>query len=47
MEEEDPEGGASSPGGTASLQDHVEAPYHTGFDPFFIPDSLVQVPDLQ
>ena len=44
LDEEEPEGGAGSPGGTASMQDQREAPSRTGFDPFFIPDLLIQVP---
>ena len=44
LEEEYPEGGAGSPGGTASLRDHGEVPSHTGFDPFCIPDPLIKVP---
>ena len=44
LDEEYPEGGAGSPGGIDSLQDQVEVPYHTCFDPFCIPDPLLKVP---
>ena len=44
LDEEDPEGGAGSPVCTDSLQYQVEAPSHTCFDPFFIPDPLLQFP---
>ena len=47
LDEEYPEGGTGYPGGKYSLQDQGEAPYHTGFDPFFIPDPLLQVPVVQ
>ena len=40
---EDPEEGAGSPGGTDSLRYQVEAPSNTCFDPFCIPDPLLQV----
>ena len=43
LDEEDPEGGAVSKGGTDSLQDQGEASSHTCFDPFCIPDPLLQV----
>ena len=44
LDEEDPERGVGSPGSIASLHDQGEAPSHTGFDPFCIPDPLIQVP---
>ena len=44
LDKEEPEGGTGSPGGTYSLQDQVEVPSPTGFDPFGIPDTLMQVP---
>ena len=37
-------GGAGSLGGTDSLRDQGEAPSNTCFDPFCIPDPLLQVP---
>ena len=44
LDKDDPEGGAGSQGGTYSLQDQGEAPYHTCFKPFCIPDPILQVP---
>ena len=44
LDEEEPEGGAGSQGGTYSLRDQGEAPSHTCFDLFCIPDLLLQVP---
>ena len=44
LDEEEPEGGAGSLGVTNSLRDQGEAPSHTCFDPFCIPDPLLQVP---
>ena len=44
LDEEYPEGDMGSPGCIDSLRDQGEAPYHTCFDPFYIPDPLLQVP---
>ena len=47
LDEEESEGGVGYPGGTYSLQDQIEAPSHTYFGPFYMPDPLLQVPDGQ
>ena len=44
LEKEDPEGGAGPLGCTDSLRDQGEAQSHTCFDPFCVPDALLQVP---
>ena len=44
LDEEDPEGVVGYMGDTAPLWDQGEATSHTGFDPFCIPDQLIQVP---
>ena len=44
LDEEETEGGAGSPGCTNSLWDQGEAPSHTCFELFCIPDTLLHVP---